>query len=61
MWASSGSAWPGSVRETEVRLLFIPLNNPNARYWDDLVEDFGFTPEEQEAVSGLSLSLGAPG
>lgn len=27
-----------------------PLNNPNARYWDDLVEDFGFTPEEQEAV-----------
>lgn len=27
-----------------------PLNNPNARYWDDLVEDFGFTPDEQEAV-----------
>jgi DNA-binding XRE family transcriptional regulator len=27
-----------------------PLNNPNARYWDDLVEDFGFTPEEQQAV-----------
>jgi hypothetical protein len=27
-----------------------PLNNPNARYWDDLVEDFGFTPEEQDAV-----------
>lgn len=27
-----------------------PLNNPNARYWDDLVQDFGFTPEEQEAV-----------
>jgi len=20
-----------------------PLKNPNARYWDDLVEDFGFT------------------
>jgi hypothetical protein len=27
-----------------------PLNNPNARYWDDLVEDFGITPDEQEAV-----------
>ncbi|HEV2372909.1 MAG TPA: helix-turn-helix transcriptional regulator [Streptosporangiaceae bacterium] len=27
-----------------------PLNNPNARYWDDLVEDFGFTTEEQQAV-----------
>lgn len=27
-----------------------PLNNPNARYRDDLVEDFGFTPEEQQAV-----------
>ena len=27
-----------------------PLNNPNARYWDDLVEDFAFTPEEQESV-----------
>lgn len=27
-----------------------PLNNPNARYWDDLVEDFGFSAEEQEAV-----------
>lgn len=27
-----------------------PLNNPNARYWDDLVEDFDFTPEEQRAV-----------
>ena len=27
-----------------------PLNNPNARYWDDLVEDFDFTPEEKEAV-----------
>ena len=27
-----------------------PLNNPNAHYWDDLVEDFGLTLEEQEAV-----------
>jgi hypothetical protein len=27
-----------------------PLNNLNARYWDDLVADFDFSPEEQEAV-----------
>lgn len=27
-----------------------PLSNPNARYWDDLVEDLAFTPEEQVAV-----------
>jgi hypothetical protein len=27
-----------------------PLNGPNARYWDELVEEFGFTPEEQTAV-----------
>lgn len=27
-----------------------PLNNPHARYWDDLVEEFDFTPEEQEAI-----------
>ena len=27
-----------------------PLNNPNARYWDDLVQDFGFSPEEKEAI-----------
>ena len=27
-----------------------PLNNPNARYWDDLVQEFNFSPEEQEAV-----------
>jgi DNA-binding XRE family transcriptional regulator len=27
-----------------------PLNNPNARYWDDLVQEFDFTPEEQEAI-----------
>lgn len=26
------------------------LNNPNARYWDDLAEEFGFTPQEQAAV-----------
>jgi hypothetical protein len=32
-----------------------PLNNPNARHWDDLVEDFGFTPDEQEGTpSGLA-------
>jgi hypothetical protein len=35
-----------------------PLNNPNARYWDDLVEDFGITPHEQEAVrSGADLMI----
>ena len=28
----------------------LPLNNPNARYWDDLVREFGFSAEEQEAV-----------
>ena len=27
-----------------------PLSNPNARYWDDLVNEFEFSPEEQEAV-----------
>jgi hypothetical protein len=27
-----------------------PLSNPNGRYWDDLVQDFGLTAEEQEAV-----------
>jgi predicted XRE-type DNA-binding protein len=27
-----------------------PLNNPNARYWDDLVQDFDFSPEEQDAI-----------
>jgi DNA-binding XRE family transcriptional regulator len=27
-----------------------PLNNPNARYWDDLVQEFDFTPGEQEAI-----------
>jgi predicted XRE-type DNA-binding protein len=27
-----------------------PLNNPNARYWDDLVQDFDFSPEEREAI-----------
>ncbi|HEV3383089.1 MAG TPA: hypothetical protein VG142_19150 [Trebonia sp.] len=26
------------------------MNNRNAGYSDDLVEDFGFTPKEQEAV-----------
>jgi predicted XRE-type DNA-binding protein len=26
------------------------LNNPNARYWDDLVEDFGFTKKEKEEI-----------
>jgi DNA-binding XRE family transcriptional regulator len=27
-----------------------PLNNPGARYWNDLVEEFSFSPEEREAV-----------
>src|SRR5215472_3795867 len=27
-----------------------PLNNPDARYWDDLVQDFDFSPEEKEAI-----------
>jgi len=27
-----------------------PLNNPNARYWDDLIQEFDFSLEEQEAV-----------
>lgn len=27
-----------------------PLNNPNARYWDDLVQDFDFSPDEKEAI-----------
>ena len=35
-----------------------PLNNPNARYWGDLIEDFGFTPDEQEALrSGADLMI----
>jgi hypothetical protein len=34
-----------------------PLNDPNARYWDDLVEDFDFSDREKEgdrAVNGVS-------
>ena len=27
-----------------------PLNNPGARYWDDLVEEFGFSPDEEREV-----------
>jgi hypothetical protein len=27
-----------------------PLNNPNARYWDDLVQEFDFSPEEQDVI-----------
>lgn len=27
-----------------------PLNNPNARYWDDLVEEFDFTPRETQEI-----------
>ncbi|HET7017707.1 MAG TPA: helix-turn-helix transcriptional regulator [Streptosporangiaceae bacterium] len=27
-----------------------PLNNPNARYWDDLVQDFDFSADEQQAI-----------
>jgi predicted XRE-type DNA-binding protein len=27
-----------------------PLNNPNAAYWEDLVEDFAFTSDEQEQI-----------
>ena len=28
----------------------LPLNNPNARYWDDLVQGFDFSPEEKDAI-----------
>jgi hypothetical protein len=28
-----------------------PLNNPNARYWDDLVEEFDFTPQETQEIT----------
>ena len=27
-----------------------PLNNANARYWYDLVQEFDFSPEEQDAI-----------
>ena len=27
-----------------------PLNNPGARYWDDLVEEFDFSPDEQREI-----------
>jgi hypothetical protein len=27
-----------------------PLNNPGARYWDDLVEEFDFSPEEKREI-----------
>jgi hypothetical protein len=27
-----------------------PLNYPNARYWDDLVEEFGFTQKEKDEI-----------
>jgi DNA-directed RNA polymerase specialized sigma subunit len=27
-----------------------PLNNPGARYWDDLVEEFGFSPDEKREI-----------
>ena len=29
-----------------------PLNNPDARYWDDLVEDFGFTQRTKSGSVG---------
>jgi len=27
-----------------------PLNNPGARYWEDLVEEFGFSPDERREI-----------
>lgn len=27
-----------------------PLNNPNARYWDDLVEEFDFSLQETQEI-----------
>jgi hypothetical protein len=27
-----------------------PLNNPGARYWDDLVEEFDFSPAEKREI-----------
>jgi hypothetical protein len=27
-----------------------PLNNPNARHWEDLVEEFDFTPQETQEI-----------
>jgi len=27
-----------------------PMSNPNARYWDDLVEEFAFTQKENEEI-----------
>ena len=27
-----------------------PLNNPGARYWDDLVEEFDFSPDEKREM-----------
>jgi hypothetical protein len=27
-----------------------PLNNPNARYRDDLIEEFDFTPQETQEI-----------
>jgi hypothetical protein len=27
-----------------------PLNNPGARYWDDLVEEFNFSAEEKQEI-----------
>jgi predicted XRE-type DNA-binding protein len=27
-----------------------PLNNPGGRYWDDLVEEFGFSADEEREI-----------
>lgn len=27
-----------------------PQNNPGARTWDDLVEEFAFSPEEKQEI-----------
>ena len=27
-----------------------PLNNPGARYWDDLMEEFDFSPDEKREI-----------
>jgi hypothetical protein len=33
-----------------------PLNNPNAHYWDDPVEDFGFTQRSKRRCSCMPAS-----
>ncbi|GAA2139012.1 hypothetical protein GCM10009760_20730 [Kitasatospora kazusensis] len=34
-----------------------PLKNPKAAYWDDLVEDFDFTPQEQAEIQAGAAEM----